>query len=132
MDSVAASASRAGGDRQLVVAVYGRSLLAAGVAGRLAHRARLHVVAIDGPSPAEALGSLGADALVVDLASVPLESALGLLTGRPDLLLVGLEASGARLLVLSGERAGGVGIEDLGALIERGLPGPSAGPGAAR
>jgi hypothetical protein len=44
---------------------------------------------------------------------------VALLRDRPDLLLVGLEASGAHLLVLSGEQAGSFSTDDLMALVER-------------
>lgn len=102
----------------LVVALYGRSLMLAGVGQRLARQAHLRVVTVDGPTPDHALGSLAPDVLVVDLGTVPVDSAVALLRDRPDLLLVGLEASGARLLVLSGEQAGSFGTDDLVALVE--------------
>lgn len=104
--------------RQLVVALYGDSLMLAGVARRLARQAHLRVVAVDGPTADQALGLLAPDVLVVDLGAVPIASALALLGDRPDLLLIGLEASGARLLVLSGEQAGSFGTDDLVALVE--------------
>jgi hypothetical protein len=102
----------------LVVALYGRSLMLAGVGQRLARQANLRAVAVDGPTAGEALGSLAPDVLVVDLGTVLIESALALLDDRPDLLLIGLEASGARLLVLSGEQAGSFSTDDLMALVE--------------
>ncbi len=104
---------------RLVVALYGRSLMLAGLGRRLARQPRLRIVEIDGPTAADALGPLVPDVLVLDLEAVPIESALALLRDRPDLLLVGLEASGARLLVLSGEQARAIGTEDLVALIDR-------------
>lgn len=106
--------------RQRVVALYGHSLMLAGVARRLARQAHLHVVLVDGLTAADALGPLVPDVLFVDLDTVPIESALALLSDRPDLLLVGLEASGARLLVLSGAQAGSFGTDDLVALMEHG------------
>ena len=113
------ASSEAGARTELVVALYGRSLLLGGVARRLGRTANLRVVAIDGLSLANALGSLSPDVLIVDLAAVPIESAVASLRDRPDLLLVGLEADGARLLVLSGEQAGSLGSDDLVALIKR-------------
>jgi hypothetical protein len=92
----------------------------ASVARRLVRQPDVRVVAINGPTLAGALGPLESDVLIVDLGTISIESALALLRDRPELLLVGLEASGARLLVLSGEQAGSVGTEDLIALIERG------------
>jgi hypothetical protein len=105
---------------QLVVALYGRSLMLAGLGRRLARQPHLRVVAVDGPSVCDALGPLVPDVLMVDLGAASIESALAALRDRPDLLLVGLEAGGARLLVLSGEQASTVGTDDLVALIERG------------
>jgi hypothetical protein len=102
----------------LHVALYGRSLMLAGVARRLMRHTQLDVVQIEGPTAADALGSLLPDALVVDLANVPMDSALALLRDRPELLLVGLDATGAHLLVLSGDRARAVSTGDLVALIE--------------
>jgi hypothetical protein len=102
---------------QLLVALYGRSLMLTGVARRLAHRSHLEVVEIDGPTAADALGPLQPDALIVDLGCVPMGAALALLHDRPELLLVGLEGDGARLLVLSGDRARAVSTPDLVALI---------------
>lgn len=108
---------------ELVVALFGRSLLLAGVTSRLGREANLRVVVIDGPALTGALGDLAPNVLIVDLAVVPIEAAVALLRDHPDLLLVGLEADGARLIVLSGERAGSVGTDDLIALIECGLTG---------
>lgn len=105
---------------QLFVALCGDSLMLAGVGRRLARHAHLRVVEFDGLTSPDALGALVPDVLIVDLATVPIESALALLCDRPDLLLVGLEASGTRLLVLSREQAGAVDTDDLVALIERG------------
>ena len=105
---------------ELVVALYGRSLMLEGVARRLARQANLRVVAIDGPSLASVAGRLASDVLIVDLEIVPVESALALLRVRSHLVLVGLEASGARLIVLSGEQARSVGTDDLVALLQRG------------
>ena len=121
MDDRTAPAHAATHDRdQLVVALYGDSLMLASVARRLVRQDDVRVVAIDGPTLGGALGPLEPGALIVDLGTVSIESALALLRDRPELLLVGLEASGARLLVLSGEQAGSIGTEDLVALIERG------------
>jgi hypothetical protein len=105
---------------QLLVALYGRSLLLAGVARRLARHSHLDVVQIDGPTPADALGPLLPDALILDLGTVPIDAALALLRDRPELILVGLEAAGARLLVLSGDRARAISTRGLIALLEGG------------
>jgi hypothetical protein len=105
---------------QLLVALYGRSLMLSGLARRLTRHSHLDVVQVDGPDPADALRSLRPDALILDLDSVPIDSALTLLHDRPELILVGLEAAGARLLVLSGDRARAISTRGLIALLEGG------------
>lgn len=103
----------------LLVALYGPSLMVAGLAHRLERQSELNVVEINGPTVSEALGRLQPAALVIDLAAVPFDAAVALLSDRPELFLVGLDASGARLLVLSGDQARAVSTRDLVALIER-------------
>lgn len=105
--------------RPITVAFYGRSLILASLASRLGANPRLRVVTVEGPSIESALASLDPDVLMVDLDTVEVDRALALLAGRPDVLLVGLEASGARLLVLSGAQARTLGSDDLVGLIER-------------
>lgn len=102
-----------------VVALYGRSLILASVGKRLEANDRLRVVTVDGSAPESALASLAPDVVLVDLATIDVSSAVALLGGRPHTLLVGLEASGARLLVLSGREARVLTSEDLVLLIER-------------
>ena len=102
-----------------VVALYGCSLILASVGKRLETNHRLRVVTLDGSAPESALGSLAPDVLLVDLDAIDVVSAVALLGDRPDMLLVGLEASGARLLVLSGRQARALTTDDLVLLIER-------------
>ncbi len=102
----------------LTVALYGRSLMLDGLGHRLSSRPRLRVVPVEGETLAEALGAFDPDALFFDLGSVKTESALALLLDRPRLLLVGLEASGARVLVLAGDHARSLGTDDLVGLID--------------
>ena len=58
------------------------------------------MVALDACAPKSALASLAPDVVLVDLDAIDIVDAVALLGDRPDMLLVGLEASGARLLVL--------------------------------
>jgi hypothetical protein len=104
---------------RLLVALYGSSLMLAGLARRLEREGGLEVVPVEGRTVGDALGTIRPDALIVDLNTVPIESAVALLHDRPDLFLVGLEASGARLLVLSGNHARAVRGDDLVALMSR-------------
>jgi hypothetical protein len=112
----------------LTVVLYGRSLILASVASRLEGNPRLRVVTLEGPPIEPALTSLDLDVLMVDLDAISVEQALALLDGRPDVLLVGLEASGARLLVLSGKHARSLGADDLVGLIDRRAAGVFAEP----
>lgn len=114
----------------LVVALYGRSLILASVGKRLEANHRLRVVTLDDSAPEPALVSLAPDVLIIDLGTMDVASALALLGGRPDMLLVGLEASGARLLVLSAAQARGLTTEDLMGLIDRRAELPVAPRGA--
>lgn len=103
----------------LVVALLGRSLILASVGKRLEANHRLHVVTLDDHVSESALASLAPDVMLVDLDAVEIEDAVALVDDRPDAILVGLEASGARLLVLSGRQARVLTSEDLVRLIER-------------
>ncbi len=103
----------------LVVALYGRSLILASVGERLEANHHLRVVTVDDPVPRSALASLAPDVLLVDLDAIDVAAAVGLLADQPDALLVGLEGSGARLLVLSGRQARVLTTEDLVLLIDR-------------
>lgn len=103
----------------LVVALHGRSLILASVGKRLEANHRLRVVTLEGSAPESALASLAPDVVLVDLDAIDVGSAVALLDDQPDMLLVGLEASGARLLVLAGRQARVLSTEDLVLLIER-------------
>ncbi len=103
----------------LVVALLGRSLILASVGKRLEANHRLHVVTLDGSAPESALASHAPDVVLVDLDAIDIVRAVALVDDRPDTLLVGLEASGARLLVLSGRQARVLTTGDLVLLIER-------------
>ena len=103
----------------LVVALHGRSLILASVGKRLEANHSLRVVTLEESAPQSALASLAPDVVLVDLDAIGVGSAVALLGDQPDMLLVGLEASGARLLVLAGRQARVLSTEDLVLLIER-------------
>jgi hypothetical protein len=103
----------------LMVALYGRSLILAGVGERLAKDHHCRVVTLEDGAPESALASLAPDVLFVDLDTIDPASAVGLLGGQANMVLIGLEASGARLLVLSGREARAMATEDLVRMIER-------------
>lgn len=101
-----------------VVALYGRSLILEGVGRRIEQKSGLRVVMLERPTPA-ALALLDPDVLMVDLGAIDIPSALALTEDRPQMLLVGLEASGARLLILSAPQARAMTTDDLVGFIER-------------
>lgn len=109
-------------ERRRKVMLYGSSLVLASVGASLANYPGLDVVTVDAPvplSPAQ-LVALAPDALLVDLGAVGSEAVFALAKGRPELLLIGLDAAGERLLVLSGPQARALTTEDLVGLIESG------------
>ncbi len=110
------------GERRVVL--YGDTVVLAGVGRALATHRGLRVISLDPSRPTvlHALDDLRPCAVIVDLTVVTAESALALLRGRPDLLVIGLEPGGERLLVLSGEWARGLTTEGLVRLIETGAP----------
>lgn len=119
-----------------VVALYGQSLIVSSVGRMLEGRDGVRVVTIEkGPCLEEAIDAVAATVLIVDLHEVDVASALPVLDARPELLLVGLDPSGARLLVLSGRDARSMTTNELVRLIERRLTiasEPTAGdPGVA-
>ncbi len=102
-----------------VVALYGRSLILASVGAHLERRTGIHVVTVEEDGLETALKTLAPDVLMVDLHSIDVASALPVLDAHPELLLVGLEPSGARLVVLSGRHARTMTTEELMGLIAR-------------
>ena len=102
------------------VVLYGDSVVLAGVGASLGRCPRLRVVSVPGScatTPQE-LDALCPSAVVLDLGMVKTDFAFALLREHPDLLLIGLDPGGDRLLVLSGPRARALGTEDLVRMIE--------------
>ena len=102
----------------------------AGLGQSLERYPRFEIVFLD-PSGGNTLLELDAlcpAAVVCDLSLVPTDSALSLLDGRSDLLLIGLDPGGNGLVVLSGQHARMLTAVDLAQLIERTLSGDQGGP----
>lgn len=102
----------------LIVAMYGRSLILSSVGRRLESDHHLRLVTLDEASATNP-GGPAPDVLLVDLGVTTVPAALALLDERPNTLLVGIDGSGARLLVLSGPRARAMTTRGLVRLIER-------------
>lgn len=116
-------------DAKRKVVLYGDTLVLAAVGRALSTRHELRVISLD-PSRVTALGELDSHrpcAVILDLTEVTAESALGIVRGRPDLTLIGVDPTGGRLLVLSGEQAHALTTQDLVRLIEARAEGPERG-----
>jgi len=113
------------------VVLYGDSVVLAGVGQSLQRYPALQVLSLDAPSldaPRE-LAALQPAAVILDLSVVSTSSAISLLDDCPELLLIGLEPEGERLVVLSRVWPRALATEDLVRLIETGALGPAAARG---
>jgi hypothetical protein len=111
-------------DTERRVVLYGDTVVLAGVGRALSAYPNLHVTSLD-PSQATALADLDSlcpCTVILDLTVITPESAVAITRGRPDMLLIGLEPGGERVVVLSGEQARGLTTEGLVRLIETGVP----------
>ncbi len=108
------------------VVFYGSSVLLAGLEADLRSRGQLEVVAIaaEGGDEVARIGACDPDAVVFDLAATRPDFAVSLLGERPGLLLIGVDPSSDRLVVLSGRQAPAVTATDL----IRAIRGHRAGP----
>ncbi|MHB1132414.1 MAG: hypothetical protein ACYC4L_08510 [Chloroflexota bacterium] len=105
----------------LSVVLYGDSVVLAGIGKSLEGYSRLRVFSL-APSPTttpQEIEALRPTAVIVDLGVVSTEFAFSLLPANPDLLVIGLDPGGDRLLVLSGQQARRLSTEDLVHLIDR-------------
>ncbi len=88
------------------VILYGRSVILGALCSSLAGYAGLEVMPLEPPLPApRELAALGAEVILFDLSTVAPETLYTLLHAQSDLLLIGLDAAGDRLLLLSGQKA---------------------------
>ncbi|NLX37246.1 MAG: hypothetical protein GXY68_11220 [Chloroflexi bacterium] len=104
------------------VVLYGESVVLAGVGKSLERYPHLEVLSLaaDYDAP-QTLHALCPDAVILDLGIVSTDLAFSLLKDRPDLLLIGLDPGGDRLMVLSGREARNLTTDDLARLIEVGV-----------
>jgi hypothetical protein len=94
------------GERHLVV-LYGNSLVLAGMGTSLKAFPDIDVIELGDPSDdtIRELCALQATVVLFDLAVLPPDFLLSLLQEKPKSLLIGLDAAGDRLLLLSGQQA---------------------------
>jgi hypothetical protein len=106
-------------ERQRVV-LYGNSLVLASVGASLKAYPGLEVISLDTPPAAmpQELGALCPTVVIFDLGSVPPEFPFSLLREQPDLVLIGLDAAGDKLLLLSGQQARALTTDQLVQVIE--------------
>jgi hypothetical protein len=93
-------------ERQRIV-LYGDSLLLVAIRSCLAGFPALEVI-LQNVSPAPALSdfcAIQASVVIFDLAEFRSETVLSLIENKPDLLIIGLDSAGERMLLLSGQKA---------------------------
>lgn len=112
------------------VLLYGQSLILGTVGVSLQRYPHLEVVPLSPPLPtAQELCALRPQVVIFDLESVPPEFPFSLLHEQPGLLVIGMDAAGDKLLVLSGQQARSLTTDDLIQMIETLPPAPEAGRG---
>jgi hypothetical protein len=87
-------------ERQRVV-LYGQSVILGAVQASLLHHPQLEVVSVAPPATGQELAGLAPDVMFFDAGAGCPAPAFSLLHDRPDLLLIGLDASSAEMMVLS-------------------------------
>ena len=99
----------------LSVALYGSSLVLAGIGARLERRTGLHTVTIDAKLPVALarLSALQPDVVVLDLGTAQTDPVVALWKARPELLLIGVDLGTDRMLILSGQPARALTAESL-------------------
>jgi hypothetical protein len=107
------------GERKRVV-LYGNSLVLACMGASLEAYSGIELTCLNvrPPAAAQELCALSPTAIIFDLSAVPPEFPFSLLREQPDLLLIGVDAAGDKLLVLFGQQARSLTTEALVQLIE--------------
>jgi hypothetical protein len=94
-------------DKPRKVVLYGNSLVLGGMKASLQSYPNLQIITLDISSETglRDLCTLDASVVIFDLATVPSEFPLSLLHEQPELVLIGMDAAGEKLLILSGQQA---------------------------
>jgi hypothetical protein len=87
-----------------LVALLGNSLLIDGVAESLASRQTLNVIRIDSTDVGTSVKSLQPDLIVYELESPQSSAILALLSEQPGSLLLGLDLSSSRVIVMNSQQ----------------------------
>ena len=91
----------------LSVAIYGNSLVLAGIAARLERRTGLQTVTIAPAMPGalEKLSELQPDVVLLDVGAAQADPVVAFWKAQPELLLIGVDLGADRMLILSGQPA---------------------------
>lgn len=102
-------------DAKHTILFYGNSLAVSSVAANLTCKDYMILRQVDASVTdlARQVQSQTPDVLIFDLAAAPPNNAIGLLREYPRLLLIGVDSSTARMIVLSGRRSQALTIDDL-------------------
>lgn len=115
-------------EKQRRVVLYGKSVILGTLGASLGAYSELETVRLSPPLPApRELAALRAHVIIFDLNTVPPDFSFRLLHDQPHLLLIGVDAAGDKLLVLSGQQAHAVTTVDLLRVIKE-WPGSSRQP----
>ena len=103
------------------VVLYGNSLFLPGIRAELVGRAdfELLTVAADHPDAIGLIRQRGPAAVVFDLAAAQPDFSVALLQDRPELILIGVDPSSDKVLVLSGRQEQPASAADLLGVIRR-------------
>ncbi len=102
------------------VALYGKSLAVSIIGASLEGRADVQVVCVDAALPGAAgrLRGINPDVVIFDLATTALDSATTLWSAQRHLLLIGVDLTGDRALVLSSQCPKVFTLDDLMQIID--------------
>ena len=102
------------------VVLYGNSLFVAGIRAELVGHTdfELLTVAADYPDAAGLIRELGPAAVVFDLVAAQPDFTVALLRDRPELILIGVDPSSDKVLVLSGRQEQPASAADLLGVIQ--------------
>jgi hypothetical protein len=106
--------------KHCAIALYGNSLIVSSIGANLINRPGLTLHQLDASTSdlAEYIKREHPDVLIFDLATDYPVSPIALLKEHPRLLLIGIDISNAKMLVLSGQQAQALTIDDLTHVIE--------------
>jgi hypothetical protein len=106
------------------VALCGDNLVMSTVAATLQQKFPFHVRQMDasGPDRPDESDAGIPDVLVFDLATVASDSAIRWLREYPGILLIGVDLTGNKMLVLSGQQSRFLTVEDLARVLEAESP----------